>query len=169
MIIDTESVDNVLVISIPEQNSKPYSFAGKFYLREGATSQQLGRDEIRAFFFKEGLIHFDEMICDRFPITGNLTKETYKLFTIRAKIPTELDLSQALENLHLTRNGEMTNAGAWLLSQDIQTINSSGHISCALFQGITKVKILDRKISAKISIATSWILSRICRLNLILN
>ncbi len=145
LIIDIESVENILTISIPEQNSKPYSFAGKFYLREGATSQQLGRDEIGNFFFQEGLIHFDEIICDRFPTTENLTKEKYPLFVTSAKIPEELDFPQALENLHLTRKGEMTNAGAWLLSHDIRAISSSGHISCALFQGVTKVKILDRK------------------------
>ena len=37
LILDIESMGNVLVISIPAQNSKPYSFAGKFYLRDGAS------------------------------------------------------------------------------------------------------------------------------------
>lgn len=45
LIVDIESIDEVLAVSVPEQNSKPYSFAGKFYLREGASSQQLARDE----------------------------------------------------------------------------------------------------------------------------
>ena len=55
LIVDIESVEGVLVVSVPVQNSKPYSFAGKFYLREGASSQQLGRDEIRKFFLSGGI------------------------------------------------------------------------------------------------------------------
>ena len=58
--IDVESVNNVLCVTVPEQHSKPYSFGGKFFIREGASPQQMARDEIREFFFKEGLIHFDE-------------------------------------------------------------------------------------------------------------
>jgi ATP-dependent DNA helicase RecG len=58
--VDVESSDNVLLVSVPSQHSKPYSFGGKFFMREGASSQQMSREEIREFFFKEGLIHFDE-------------------------------------------------------------------------------------------------------------
>jgi ATP-dependent DNA helicase RecG len=145
LIIDIESIENVLAVSVPEQNSKPYSFAGKFYLREGASSQQLGRDEIRNFFFREGLIHFDEMSCEHFTLDNHLTENAFKLFAQRAKIPLRLPPAQALTNLHLVRNKKMTNAGAWLLSDDIRNVSNSAHISCALFQGISKIHILDRK------------------------
>jgi ATP-dependent DNA helicase RecG len=145
LIVDIESIENILAASVPQQKSKPYSFAGKFYLREGASSQQLGRDEIRKFFFQEGLIHFDEMNCDRFVLDTHLTEDVFHLFVKRAKIPPELTPIQALENLHLVRNRMMTNAGAWLLSEDILNVSNSAHISCALFQGISKVHILDRK------------------------
>lgn len=82
--IDIESVDDVLVVTVPAQNSKPYSFSGKFYLREGATSQQLGREEIREFFFKEGLIHFDEMGCARFSLDADLSADSFRQFAIEA-------------------------------------------------------------------------------------
>ncbi len=143
--IDVVGTEKVLVVSVPKQNSKPYSFAGKFYLREGASSQQLERDEIRNLFFQEGLIHFDEMSCDRFVLNTCLTDNSFRYFAKRAKIPSDLVPVQALENLHLVRNGKITNTGAWLLSEDIRSVSSSAHISCALFQGISKVNILDRK------------------------
>jgi ATP-dependent DNA helicase RecG len=50
--VEVESAGEVLCITVPEQHSKPYSFGGKFFTREGATSQQMSRDEIREFFFK---------------------------------------------------------------------------------------------------------------------
>ena len=73
--LDVESVDTVLCITVPEQHSKPYSFAGKFYMRKGASSQQMSREEIREFFFKEGLIHFDETPCSRFSAKEDLTED----------------------------------------------------------------------------------------------
>ena len=50
--VDTEMVEEVLVLQIPSQHSKPYSFGGKFFMREGASSQQMSREEIREFFFR---------------------------------------------------------------------------------------------------------------------
>ena len=53
---------------------------------EGASSQQLSRDEIREFFFREGISHFDEMVCDRFSLDRDLTESVYRQFARKAKI-----------------------------------------------------------------------------------
>lgn len=39
----------------------------------------------------------------------------------------------------------ITNAGAWLLAENIRKFHASAHLSCALFQGTTKTQILDRR------------------------
>ena len=85
------------------------------------------------------------MINDRFEMDTDLTVEDYLLFAGRAKIPADLHKIQALKNLHLIRDGKMTNAGAWLLAEDIRKFNISATVSCALFMGNTKLHILDRK------------------------
>ena len=59
-----EQVGNVSVINVFEGANKPYSAAGKFYLRNGPNSQQLKREEIRDFFISEGLIRFDEKLTE---------------------------------------------------------------------------------------------------------
>ena len=91
------------------------------------------------------MIHFDEMSCDRFSLGTDLTESVYIPFARKAKIPDDMDVVQALENLHLIRNGLMTYAGAWLLAADIQKFTVSGFVSCALFMGTSRVNILDRK------------------------
>ena len=166
LVVDIELVDQVLVIDVPAQNSKPYSFAGKFYIREGASSQQLTRNEIREFFFKEGVIHFDEMKNDWYSLDKDLTDSLYQRFAKRAKLPDGMDKEQVLENLNLIRNGSMTNAGAWLLAENIMKFNSAGNVSCALFQGTTKTHILDRKdydgdVFSMIQDAVTYIMSKI--------
>lgn len=145
LVVDLDVEDDVLIVSVPPQDGKPYSTAGKFYLRDGASSQQMTRDEIREFFFREGVIRFDEMANQWYDIGVDLTETLYAQFAERAGLPRDLDSMRALENLHLTRDGRMTNAGAWLLTDDILKFNSAANVSCALFMGTTKTRILDRK------------------------
>ncbi len=145
LVVDISSVGEVLVVSIPAQNSKPYSFAGKFYLREGASSQQMSRNEIREFFFKEGVIHYDETPCDSFRLDKDLDSDCWERFSARANIPGDMEPVIALENLHLVKENKVAQAGAWILADDIARYNISGNVSCALFMGNDKVRILDRK------------------------
>lgn len=164
--VEIESVGEVLVVRVPAQHSKPYSFGGKFFIREGASSQQMSRSEIREFFYKEGLIHFDEIPCERFSLTEDLTDEVWTLFRRRAKIPADMDALTALENLHLVKGGKMSQAGAWLLARDIRKFNISGDVACALFLGTDKVRILDRRgfhgdVYSMIDEVVAYILSKI--------
>ena len=121
--VEVKSVGEVLYVTVPEQHSKPYSFGGKFFLREGATSQQMFRDEIREFFFKEGLIHFDETPCPDYDIDKDMTPEIWIRFASRASIPANMDKETALRNLHLVKESKMTHAGAWLLCNEINPLH----------------------------------------------
>lgn len=164
--VEIDSVGEVLAVTVPTQHSKPYSFGGKFFIREGASSQQMSRSEIREFFYKEGLIHFDETPCEQFSPADDLTDEAWTLFRRRARIPADMEALTALENLHLVRDGKMTQAGAWLLARDITKFNTSAAVACALFMGTDKVRILDRRgfsedIYSMIGQVMDWILSKI--------
>ena len=143
--VDVESIGEVLCITVPEQHSKPYSFGGKFFIREGATSQQMARNEIREFFFKEGLIHFDETPFADYNLERDLTPDIWQRFASRTQIPPDMDAVTTLHNLHLLKESKMTHAGAWLLTDDITRISLSATVTCALFRGTTKTHILDRK------------------------
>ena len=58
--VEVNSVGEVLCVRVPAQDGKPYSFGGKYFIREGALSQQMSRDEIRKL---ERLItRYEEMI-----------------------------------------------------------------------------------------------------------
>ena len=143
--VEMDSVNGVLCVTIPEQHGKPYSFGGKYYIREGASSQQMSRDEIREFFFKEGLIRFDKTPCHNFKIDRDLTPEAWARFAARAHIPEEMDPIVALENLHLLEGGTMTHAGAWLLAEDITRYTLTAGVTCAVLRGITNTHIIDLK------------------------
>ncbi len=114
-------------------------------MREGATSQQMSREEIREFFFKGGLIKYDQTPCNEYDFDNDLTPEMWNSFAQTARIPPGMNIKTALSNLHLIKNKKMTNAGAWLLCHDITRYNLRAGVTCAMFRGTNNVHILDRR------------------------
>ena len=78
-----------------------------------------------------------------------------------------MDRMVALRNLGLLDNDDrMTHAGAWLLARDVRRFTTSAHVSCALFMGTEKVRILDRRdfhgdVPAMVDHAVAWMLTKI--------
>ena len=141
-----ESVGEILRVVVPPQKRKPYSFGGRFFLRDGASSQQMSNAEVENLFYAAGRLHFDRKPCPDFSIESDLDEETWARFSGRAKIPETMDRMVALRNLGLLDAEDgMTYAGAWLLARDIRRFTTTAHVSCALFLGTEKVRILDRR------------------------
>ena len=165
--VEVESAGEVLRVAVPPQKRKPYSFGGRFFVRDGACSRQLSSAEIEALFYAAGRLHFDRKPCPDFSIEADLDDETWTRFSRRAKIPEGMDRMAALRNLGLL-DGEdrMTHAGAWLLARDVRRFTTSAHVSCALFMGTEKVRILDRRdfcgdMPTMVDDAVAWMLSKI--------
>jgi len=138
-------LDNVLVVDVPEGNKKPYSVNGRFYLRKGANSQQLNRDEIRGLFREEGFIRFDETINRKFDFDQDFDREKFKTFLDKAHISKVLDQRKILENLLLVENDRMKNAGVLLFCHRVTRFFPGATIKCVLFRGRDKYKILSMK------------------------
>ena len=131
---------------VSPQKRKPYSFGGRFFLREGASSQQMSNAEVEDLFYAVGRLHFDRTPCVHFSLDDDLDEETWRQFSRRAKIPEAMDRVVALRNLGLLDSQDrMTHAGAWLLARDVRRFTTCAHVSCALFMGAEKVRILDRR------------------------
>ncbi len=145
IIVDANDVGNVVIIDVPEGKSKPYSAGGKFFMRYGANSQQLTSDEIRAFFQKEGLLLFDEKPNMVFNVGRDLDGERFKHFLERAKISRVLENEDILENLCLLEGGNLKNAGVLMFCRKVAKFIPQATITCVLYQGNSKYKILDRK------------------------
>ena len=143
--VDIEIVENLVVINVDEGKEKPYAVGGKFYLRNGANSQQMPRDEIRKFFQKEGLVLFDEKLNSKFDIEKDFDHYKFKRFLDLAKITDSQDYVNILENLTLVEDGKLKNAGVLFFCHRITKFFMQGEISCVLYQGKTKTNIIDKK------------------------
>ncbi|MDO9536721.1 MAG: ATP-binding protein [Thermoplasmata archaeon] len=145
VILDVEGFENILVVEVTEGTRKPYSTSGRFYLRIGANSQQLKREEIRRFFQEEGMILFDEKINTRFDIENDFNTRSFGTFLERAGISPVIGKQHILENLFLLEGRHLKNAGVLLFCQRIGKFHPQATITCILYRGDTKYKILDRK------------------------
>ncbi len=143
--VTLEVVDNILVINVPEGKNKPYSVNGKFYLRYGPNSQQLGRDEIRDLFYKEGSIKFDVKPNQTFQIEKDFNQKAYDTFLRLTKINPILEKKKILQNLSLLDDGQMKNAGVLLFCKKISDFLPNATVACILFQGDDKYKIIDQR------------------------
>ena len=57
---EVERVGEVLCVVVPPQERKPYSFGGRFFIRDGANSQQMSNEEVENLFYAVGRLHFDK-------------------------------------------------------------------------------------------------------------
>ena len=143
--VDLEYKDKVMIIKVPEGTNKPYAINGKFLIREGASSQQLTRDEVSEFFRAENIVKFDEKVNQNFNLDNDFDKEKFKTFLRLSGIDNNLDREDILNNLLLLEDDKLKNAGVLLFCHRITKFFRNAKITCVLYKGNDKVKILDRK------------------------
>ncbi|OHD78533.1 MAG: transcriptional regulator, partial [Spirochaetes bacterium RIFOXYC1_FULL_54_7] len=144
--IPVEVVGSLFVVTVPEGNDKPYACPKGFYLRNGANSQKLSRNEIVEFFQKEGRIRFDELCNRKAVFDTDFDDRAFNDFMNLAGISKSLDKQEILRNLNcLTEDSRLTNAGVLFFAKDIDFILENAIVVCVLFKGIEKVHILDKK------------------------
>ncbi|WP_231592642.1 RNA-binding domain-containing protein [Methanosarcina sp. Kolksee] len=78
--VGIEVKDNLIVVGVPDGNDKPYACSRGFFIRNGANSQKLTRNEIIEFFQKEGRIRFDELKNDKAVFETDFDEKAFENF-----------------------------------------------------------------------------------------
>ncbi|MBI4349804.1 MAG: putative DNA binding domain-containing protein, partial [Elusimicrobia bacterium] len=144
-----EAFENVLIVEVREGTDKPYKCSSGFYNRLGPNSQKLHRDDIIDFFKTEGKIRFDELFNPKFDFKDQFSKEKLSRFLKLAGISNILPTHATLANLGAAEQQEgktlLNNAGVLLFSKDLSRVYRQAAFTCALYKGVEKVDVLDRK------------------------
>jgi ATP-dependent DNA helicase RecG len=144
-----EAFKSILIITVREGEDKPYQCASGFYTRIGPNSQKLTRDEIVEFFREEGKIRFDELINLKFDYEIHFNPQKLDKFLRRAGISKVLDDATVLVNLGVAEKQEgkviFNNTGILFFAKNLQDIYFHTTVTCALYKGIEKVEVLDRR------------------------
>ena len=156
---------NLLIIEIKEGRDKPYSCPSGFYLRIGANSQKMMRDEILKLAIKGGKIRFDEQICSEFD-WKDFDGEKFESYLKLANISNNLDEKDILRNLKVLTSEGFTNAGVLFFAKEPYKYIGNSKIRCVHFMDDERVNILDKKevdrgIIGNIEFAVSYLKERI--------
>ena len=142
--LSIETLDNIMIIHVPEGLNKPYQGSKGFYLRLGANSQKLKRDKILEFSINENKIRFDEQICPDFNFK-DFDDEKFEYYLKLAGITKILDKESFLRNLKVLNEKGMTNAGILFFAKSPYKYIFSSKIRCVHFRGNERIEILDKK------------------------
>lgn len=137
-------IDKILAIEVKEGINKPYSCASGFYMRMGANSQKMNRDEIIALAIKTGKIRFDEQICAHFD-WKDFDDEKFEYYLKLARISHNMNREEILTNLRVLTNEGITNAGVLYFAKQPYKYIISSKIRCIHFNDDERVDILDKK------------------------
>lgn len=144
-----EEFGNILIITVMEGVDKPCKCSAGFYARVGPNSQKLDRDGIIEFFKSEGKIRFDELVNVRFDYDTHFDQEKFDRFLRLAGISKVLDTPSMLVNLGVAEKQEgkliFNNTGILFFAKNLHDIYFHTAVTCALFDGIEKVDVLDRR------------------------
>ena len=139
--IKLEAIDNVLIINVEEGKDKPYKSSQGFFMRQGASSQKMRRDEIIDFISEEGKLKFDRSATDVNKYNSELVSEYLKRTGIKQKMNKD-----TLFNLGVAdKNGFLNNAGILFFIKEPKQVLINAYITCARYKGTEKVNVIDRK------------------------
>jgi ATP-dependent DNA helicase RecG len=142
--IEITHADRVVIINVNEGINKPYSCSNGFFMRIGANSQKLKRDEILSFAIKSGRVRFDEQICESFD-WHDFDNDKFSYYLKLARISEVLERDEILFNLNLLTKTGLTNAGVLLFAKEPYKYIKSSKIRCVHFRGHKRIDILDKK------------------------
>ncbi len=147
--IKLEIFENILIVYVGEGKDKPYKCKEGFYMRIGANSQKMKRDEIIRMVIGEGKIRFDELINKEFDFEKDFSEEGFRLFLKENNLFSELNTKDVLVSLGLARKEEkelfINNAGILFFAKDPQKFFLHAYFDCVLFKGKEKSDVIDRK------------------------
>ncbi|MEA3317640.1 MAG: putative DNA binding domain-containing protein [Bacteroidota bacterium] len=137
--------NNVLIVDVKEGINKPYSCSAGFFLRMGANSQKMKRNEILSLAVKSGKIRYDEQICNNFD-WKDFDNEKFEYYLKLAGISNNLSKEEILKNLRVLTNDGLTNAGVLFFAKKPYKYIISSKVRCIHFHGDKRIDILDKKL-----------------------
>jgi ATP-dependent DNA helicase RecG len=144
-----EKFNNILIVNVREGADKPYRCKSGFYTRVGPNSQKMDRDEIIDFFKSEGKIRYGELINSDFTYEKHFDEQKLEGFLKLAGITKNMDTPSILNNLGVAEKQEgkvlFNNTGILFFSKNLQDTYYHTAVTCALYKGVKKVNVIDRK------------------------
>jgi len=142
--IKLEQFENILTIEVEEGKDKPYKCKEGFYIRMGANSQKMSKDEIMDFSMSEGKIKFDSQIDTKFDFNKDFDKEKLNDYLKKANLSKSITKEKILKELGVF-DKSFNNAGVLFFSKEPQKFFQQSVYTTAVFRDIEGADVIERK------------------------
>lgn len=143
----------IVSITVPEGEDKPYACKEGFFLRTGATSQKLSRQEILEFIVRVNRIQFDRLFPSSLNWRRDVSKRAIHVFVAAAKLETvlaDLGEEQLLLSLGVAQKQGgrllLNHAGVLFFTESPQQWLPQVVMNYSRYQGTDKSTVIQRKI-----------------------
>ncbi len=147
--ITLQTIGKVVVVLVKESDDKPVQCSDGFFLRQGAVTQKLSRQEIHELFKQAGAIRFDHLVCPKFNYPDDFDSDKFKYWLRKSSITTEGNVEDILVNIEAAERSAgkllFRNAGVLFFSKEPRRFFNQAYITCLLFKSDSKLDVLDRK------------------------
>ncbi len=138
----------VILIKVPESRDKPVQCSEGFFYREGANSQKMHREEIFQYAQKTGRIRFESQQRSDFKYPADFDEKKFDDLMHKMGLTQTVSREDMLETLGMGEKNAhflINNAGILFFGKKRQTYLRQAYVTCVLYKGIDRYKILDRK------------------------
>ncbi|MFP4082418.1 MAG: ATP-binding protein [Candidatus Aminicenantes bacterium] len=144
---------NIIVIEVTEGRDKPYTAAGKPFIRVGDVTKQMKRTEYERIVLDKNKtkLLFDAQIC-KGATWKDIDEKRVRCFLKKAKaernleVDTAISIKETMNRLKLTRDGKLTNAAILMFGKDPQKFFLEARLRCGRFKGVTAQEFIDMKV-----------------------
>ena len=147
--VTLQRIDAVVVVIIKESDNKPVQCSDGFFIRQGAVTQKLTREEIHNLFKQAGTIRFDLSVCPKFSYPNDFDHAKFKYWLKKSTITLESNIEDILVNIEAAEHNEgkllFRNAGVLFFAKEPRRFLNQAYITCLLLKGDNKADVLDRK------------------------
>lgn len=145
----SQDQSGVVVVDVPEGRDKPYRCKEGFFLRIGASSQKLTRDEIVTLIQQAGKIRFDEVVNEAFHCPEDFDGAQWGEFSRLAGYLPAMKAEDVLVNLDVALRQEsrllFTNTAILFFAKNPQKFHPEAKITCIKYRGDSRYDIADRR------------------------
>lgn len=140
---------NLLEIVVLPGSNKPYRCRDGFYLRVGASSQKLRRDEIVRFINDAGIQRFDDSINPRFSYPEDFSEEAFERYVKLCGIKKSVDTKDLLISLNVATEKndalQFNNAGVLFFAKNRRQFFPEAYLTCVKYNSFDRFSIVDKK------------------------
>jgi ATP-dependent DNA helicase RecG len=149
--VEQEQGVSLIVVDVPAHLTKPVTAFGRSFRRSGRTNQVLSVSEVAELYLASRGLTWDGTVTAEATL-DDIVPERVARFLSRAiterqwQIDPQTPVRQALNQLNLTRNGQLTIAALLLFGRNPQRFLVQSSLRCARFKGSSEVEFLDMKL-----------------------